>query len=432
MFSIENWYDKPEKSPLKPGCKTIKILQDRRPVALFKYLFFRWLCWTNVIEIFLIVFLAGCCFQQCYEVLQDYFEYPTFVSISKIWNEDFRQDLPAVTICTNNRIAKSALRENFPLLNNSHFVAISQGTFFSEDNFTVSLEPNVDLEDQVHWPSVKKYLVGRNMEADYKVTANYSIFRSITCANMEGVHMPCAKLRQVESFQLHRNCWTLFHDSVLWDRRSEQVRELEEAMRHNPSTALIGSEDPAAVNYSYTGPAEAHEPEESIRARVLARDPLGEASIEMGNSEIVRIRLNLRPDDYADTRLVKGAVLSVHTNSAIGFMRHIVYDLQPGLWYNYYINRFDYKRLPAPYKSNCFDYDANRVVWLDRKKWMNDQSERLSELAHQVIQLASRCTKSADPRDDSHWYDEGPAGEYAASLRNRSLSLVSILCCMHG
>lgn len=436
VFNLENWSIKARSSCVKQAQVDLSILEDQRAIAIVKFFFSRWLCWANVIEILLVILLSSCCFLQCYDVIADYFNYPTYVSVSKVMNEDFRQDLPSVTICNGNQVAKTALRYNYPQYNLSHFVAISQKTFYSLENFTYDLESKLDMESQIDWLSVKRFLTNYKMEDAFKLSDNGTLLKSITCTSSEGDQLPCSALRQVESLQDGINCRTLFHDSILWDSRFVEVRELEQALEHLSDKPSEDDEapDPTGMSYTYSAPALDLD---SLPAPQLS-DALSESKLELGNDEIVRIRLDFRPSNYADRQSSVSASLSVHSNSVLGFMRHIVFKVRPGFWYNYYINRFDFKRLPAPYASGCFNYEFNRAVWLDREQWLAHERRHLTWLAQRVVALASAAPASGPSKraraDEPAWFEEDHARIYADTLRNRSLSLVSrsSFACAHG
>lgn len=436
---------KPTRSDIILG-DVAKKLPDRRPITIIKYVLWRWFTPVNVIELLLILFLAACCFLQCYELLGDYFKYPSYIRVSQVLNDDFRQDLPAVTLCNKNRLSRSMVKSNFPHLNQSHLIAIGQGTFVSSDNFTYVAKEDAKLEEQTDWPKVMDYFLKGNVENYYKVTPNYSMLKTITCANAWGEHLPCAEFEQIQSIQRGLSCLTLFHDSVLWDKRFGPVKKLEAALESKPGKIKFyeeSSKDPS-------GRSEVFNEQLATGSRKGLEEPnLSDPSklVEMGNEEIVRLRFNFRSEDYLDERLATGALLNLHSNSVIGFMRHIVYNVTPGYWYNYYIQRFDYERLPEPYESRCFNYEQNRYVWQDRLGWLDNEHQHILELARQVAVLATNKSKEPAGGGDQQWQQQHQqhqqhqqqlsgehedwieheiAREYAGTLRNRSMSRVSI------
>lgn len=472
------------------------VLADKRLITIVKFIFWRWLTWTNVFEFLLIISLASLCAYQCYEVLSDYYNYPTFVSIHKRLNDDFRVDLPAITICNNNRMSRETLQFKYPELNDTHFRAITLGTFYSVNNFTLPDSPrkkdqqnhptngSVDIKpsmvlfetlstandgdasidknennikfpwvgkvnlkpdpDGIDWVKVGRYLSNRTAGGSFNYLPTYDLIDSITCANVWGDHMPCQNFKRILTVQRAASCVTLFHDSTIWDQQDPAVQELDDALAKNPSSTLRWcldlSEGCNTNNLKFDPSAEPHsdhhhndnnhlyhnlsvnqqdaasntsEPpsatdEAAYIAHEAAQAQQGKFRVEMSNMEIIRLRLNFRLDDYADMRSVPGGWLTVHSNSVIGMINHIAYSIEPGSWYTYYIERFDYYRLPAPYSTKCYNYEENRYTAVAVRREMAD---RRSEI-QQLIREQTRSPNKLVP-------------EYVASLRRRSMGGVS-------
>lgn len=452
-------------------------LPDRRLITIAKFIFWRWLTWTNVFELLLIGFLISCCALQCYSLLGEYFEYPTNVRVTKAMNDDFRKDLPAITICNKNVISKQSLRRNFPNLNESHFLAISYGTFYSVDNFTLDFGPNnthrhmdgdeeEECDDELHiefagstshrygscelspsssssttneksstaannrpnidWFKVLRFLTKRYLHRAYDVWPSYDLVDRLTCANLWGDEMPCAQLNRIKSFQQGHMCDTLFHDSVFQDSEDPAVQELEIALIKNPSKVIWGDKygDLQMVDlyddlYNTDDGVESGGSGSGTRRDAPAAG--GQRRTELGNMEMIRMRIDFRSGDYANNRTVIGGILAIHPSSVIGTMDHIVYNIEPGYWYNYYIERFDYKRLPPPYNTHCYNYQQNRYQKKMRGTATTTNGEQTfgtwsREDRMQIMSIIKK--QAAQPGE--------PLEDYVNYLRKRSLSGVSI------
>jgi len=393
-------------------------LHDRRLATVIRFIFWRWLTWTNVFELILIVLLLSCCLYQCYELLAEYYQYPTYVSVYKTMNDNFRTDLPAVTLCTNNRMSKRMLETNFPRLNATHLMAISMGTFYSYDNFTLetprsknisSSEDSIGRDqeiaradkltsDKIVWSEVADYLSRKTPRGTFSFLADDEFIDDIVCANIWGENMPCKNLKRIETVQLGAACFTLFMGAVLWDQSDPAVQELDRALSMNPGVVRFGDgqllgED-QLVEFS------------DLREDGGGRQEQGE--VDMGHMEMLRIRLNFKADDYANNKSEVGGLFAIHAPNVLGIMSHISYQVEPGYWYNYYIERFEYKRLPPPYKTNCYDYERSRHVWKEREKWMAENWDRILELIHEQALKPGSLVQ-----------------EYVEYLRKRSLGMVS-------
>lgn len=402
--------------------ENVSKLPDKSLSNVIKFVFWRWLTWANACELLLVIVLIFCCILQCYELLEDYYNYPTHVTITKILNDNFKEDLPAITICNNNRMSKEALKLNYPEYNLTHFIAMTFGTFYTLDNFTLpdkghryySIDDPIDGKDvkvsslnetDVDWLSVATYLSKRTVSESLKFKPPYDLVDTVTCANIWGDQMPCEKFKRVTSMQQHASCVTLFHDSTFWDKSELAVRELDEELKNIPSsTSVLGdrSSDDSSQIIDLT------DEDLNLGSGKSDDDPF-KLKLEMSNMEVLRLRINFRVEDYANVRAIVGGTLAVHTKSEIASMNHIVYHIEPGLWYSYYLERFDYRRLPAPYETNCYNYEENRNDWSARQTLDKENKWKI----HDLIKRQANSPDRLIP-------------EYVNSLRHRSLGSVSI------
>lgn len=460
-------------------------LPDRKFGTVVRFVFWRWLTWTNLVELALLLLLAGSCFYQIYELLSDYYQYTTHLSVIKVLNDDFRTDLPAITICSHNRISRETLAREFPALNVSHFLAISYGRFESVDNYTLpnlndasvfgdiefdneqggdqtivqnsDEDPDIWQADEggakrpaldapvsekrmwsrVVWPKVARYLSENRPALGRLHLPDYAPIDMIQCANIWGQQVSCGRLRRVESLQMGMLCHTLFHDSTFWDSRAPEVRELEQSLRKATESLRAGSTMSSNLDHnhkdmfddnddlydsSWDDRQSYYDDEDQASTTTHAPPALSEqqtrllepvegitpgVKTEMGSSEMVRLRVNFRRRDYADSRAAVGALLAVHSNSMVGKITHEAHIIEPGHWYNFYVARFDYQRLPAPYDTRCHDYEQNRYVWLDRAAEMRAHRDQINDT---IMRQAS------DLRT--------PHPDYVNGLRRRTMSMV--------
>lgn len=403
--------------------ENVSKLPEKSLTEIIKFVFWRWLTWTNACELLLLIVLILCCVLQCYELLEDYYNYPTHVTITKILNDNFKEDLPAITICNNNRMSKEAMKMNYPGYNVSHFIAITFGTFYSLDNFTLPEKVNnfFPIDDQidernvkgsslnesdVDWLVVATFLSKRGVAQSVRFKPPYDFVDTVTCANIWGDQMPCEKFKRITSIQQHSTCVTLFHDSTFWDKSELAVQELDDALKYIPtSTSVLGDRNSEDISQIF----DLSDDDLNLGISKSDDDPF-KLKLEMGNMEVLRLRINFRVEDYANTRAIVGGTLAVHTKSEIAAMNHIVYPIEPGLWYSYYLERFDYRRLPAPYETNCYNYEENRNDWFARQTLDQENKWKINEL----IKRQANSPHKLIP-------------EYVTSLRRRSLGSVSIV-----
>ena len=424
-------------------------LPDRSWRAIIRFIFHRWLTWANSVELLLILMLFTCFAYQCYELLEDYYQYPTHITVTSVMNDDFRVDLPAVTLCDNNRLSREALRRNFAQYNESHFLAISMGTFYSLNNFTLSkgnlssISPTRsqlsewlgeemashrataaskgqqpqqqslttdEQELEINWIQVIRHLTRRRPRGHFDVTPqDDSLVDTLICANIWGDQLPCRRLRRLKSIQRASLCHTMFHDTVLWDSANDSsVRLLEEAIAQKPATFKFG--DRLMDGNEYMALDLEAEARDQLEAEQQQARELDQMRVDMMNSEMIRMRVNFGRQDYANHRGLVGGRLIVHPNSVIGEISHKSYELKPGYWYTFYIERSDHQRLPPPYNTQCFDYRASRMDWGQRLAYFERVRAQTNEAMH-------RQAASAGKADEF----------YGRVLRLRSMGRVSMV-----
>lgn len=497
-----------QQSGIRSLLSDLNSLQDQSYTSLARFIFWRWLTPANVLELLLALFLFACCSYQCKLFLDDYYQYPAQITVKKILNDDFRTDLPSVTLCDHNVISKETLALLHPELNETHYMAITLGTFYSINNFTLNPKDMLEAElvarrldtirrtyeanrqadsygldnllqaldkrgmnvpssktnhnknnnninrntaselgMQIDWIKVADFLNNNTIDGRRYHLPRSDLIEQVNCANIWGDNLPCKKLRRIESIQNGQYCVTLFHDSIFWDVRQQGVSELNEYLAKYESHSKV-SQGPIGEDYNKPsdGDSKTSQPatssatsltSDSMDSRSLStlvttrsdtdegilfqlnQDQLTlldetidslEDVVEMGSMEILRIRLNFRKDDYVDKRMLPGASIAVHANNFIGLINHISYTIEPEKWYNFYIERLDYKRLRAPYKDNCYDYEENRYIWSDREKWREENLKQLWEIMH-------RQTKNPQKRDS----------KFSSNLRLFSMGSVSTL-----
>jgi len=410
--------------------RDVALLPERNWRVVLKFVFFRWLNWTNLIELLLIILLICCCAYQCYELLEDYYQYPTHITVTSVFNDDFRLDIPALTVCDNNRISVSSLRKNFPDYNESHFMAMTLGTFYSLDNYSLAAlrdpnevsgsrlsqwlgdeldmgaplrsgslerepkirsgnssagelkqqEESIAKDAEINWLLVSRYLTDRKPVNTFKIVPqDDSLIDTLICANVWGEQLPCKYLKKIKSIQQNSICYTMFHDTILWDSSEPTVRHLEAAIARRPSTIRFGdqaSDDSAFMELDLEA-----ERQEALDEEEFQRRNEDLMRIDMANMEMIRLRFNFQRQDYANGRSVVGGRLAVHPNSLLGEITHKSYDLKPGYWYTYYIERSDYRRLPPPYSTHCYDYHAARYAWSERSKYLAKRQKEIYALS---------------------------------------------------
>jgi hypothetical protein len=413
---------------------------NRRLSALLKCFYLRWFTWTNVVEFVLILLLLGCCAYQCFELLEEYYSYPTHITMTNVWNDNFRIDLPALTICSGNRLSAASIKRNFPHLNRTHFLAISQGTFVSVNNFSVNDErldssssstaatlPPVTLanrklsewqdgsddydpalrNNEIHWGRVLRFLTENKPARMHDLLPSGSIIDSLVCANIHGDKIDCEQLARLKSIQHYAKCETLFHESAMWDSDDPRVRELERSIARHPSMLKPSAEDENQELFEFNEDVERRQAVDEMLEEQLKEERL---RVDMLTMEVIRLRVRFDAQDYSNPKAEVGARLAIHSSSIIGSIGHKAHQLQPGNWYTFYIDRKDYKRLPPPHSTRCYEYDSNRRHWRERARWLRGSREHIRQL---ILEQANTSQ---------------PIKEYVEALRLRSMGKVSTVC----
>ncbi|CAG2174910.1 unnamed protein product, partial [Oppiella nova] len=75
-------------------------------------------------------------------------------------------------------------------------------------------------------------------------------------------------------------------------------------------------------------------------------------------NEIIRFELDFQSVEYTLRELPVSGRLSIHDNTEIGNSLSNSYVLEPGYYYQFYINRKSTKMLRTPYATDCVDYMA--------------------------------------------------------------------------
>lgn len=458
-------------------------LPDRSLKSILKFIFFRWLTLTNALEFILIIVLLAGCFYHCYEPIEEYRKYPTFISVAKIMNDNFRKDLPGITICNKNIISKETLRLKFPDYNMSHYLAISFDTFYSIDNYSIPtyldiLSNEIELvgpeeldqnrfnynsqidstntsslippaapppstttittpsllsqqqfdtvhsplsavnESLINWSKVVKFLTGDKPAGTFNIIPSYDMIDNLVCANIWGDHISCDKLKKIQSIQDGSSCVTLFHDSIFYDEKSPGVRELNSELKDQKIDEVKFADniydgddsglDIIEFNDDNNNDENKFYLEDDNDGQFKSGDELKE-QVTMNTREVIRIKLNFRDSDYMDNGVKPSGMISIHSNSHIGDMSHVNYNLVPGFWYNYYIERFDFKRLPAPYNSNCYNYTKYTSVWTKKTKELWSNIKEVHNIIYKQVQSMGKLLP-----------------EYAKSVRERSIGSVSV------
>lgn len=434
----------------------VDLLPNKSWLNIAKFVLWRWLTLANVFELILLISLLYGCGYQCQLFLEEYYMYPTHIRVTKVLNDDFRADLPALTLCDNNRISLDALAKHNPRLNESHFLAMTLGTFNGVDNFSLNaldlanreevsksldtmrrgffaLDPgsnnnnnnnlNINLNinnnneqrgrkaaaptrmlsAQIDWSMVANYLSNMTIAGSKAYLPHRDLVDQVNCADIWGENVPCARLERIFHIQNEMACVTLFHDSIFWDPSYEPVRQVESELARHTSKVTFGqgnSPDGRSVDnlikLSQDEIADINRSVQDIK------------SVEMNVFEMIRVKLNFRANDYANRRTDVGALVSVHSNNFIGLINHNRDFVQPGRWYTYYIERFDHKRLEYPYRDNCYDYEQNRYVFSKRIKWEQNNADYFTKLVHKQASNLGQIIN-----------------EYGHSLRQTTLGSVS-------
>lgn len=75
-------------------------------------------------------------------------------------------------------------------------------------------------------------------------------------------------------------------------------------------------------------------------------------------NEILRFRVNFEEDEYTTLNEPISGCFIIHDNSQIAVIREKSYRIKPGKYYIFYISKYTDRLLPAPYVTDCRDYDV--------------------------------------------------------------------------
>ena len=75
-------------------------------------------------------------------------------------------------------------------------------------------------------------------------------------------------------------------------------------------------------------------------------------------NEIIRFRVNFAEDEYTTLNEPISGRFIIHDNSQIAVIREKSYRIQPGKYYIFYLSKYTDRLLPAPYVTDCRDYDV--------------------------------------------------------------------------
>lgn len=72
--------------------------------------------------------------------------------------------------------------------------------------------------------------------------------------------------------------------------------------------------------------------------------------------ELTEVVINFEPNQHTDFRHDIGGKIVVHSPHHVGSVKDLSYSILPGYRYEVFLSKRLEKRLPPPYKSNCFEY----------------------------------------------------------------------------
>ncbi|XP_027194316.2 uncharacterized protein LOC113789029 [Dermatophagoides pteronyssinus] len=288
--------------------------------------------------IVLILCIIGC-MVQIISIINIFFSYPAIVFVDIHQME--RLTLPGITICNNNRIVRSKLNAydakfayKWNLLmnrttNNHQFKLYQQRLI---DNLIRSMLTNLTVSEFMSFGSTANDF----LDVDFFRCASDKNHPDKKCIYLSNLFTTA---------QEHGNCFTLFHKS--------NSTELE----------MIAIESGLS---------------ESAVVRGLNNESV---DIEMSMkpfapNEIIRFRVNFAEDEYTTLNEPISGRFIIHDNSQIAVIREKSYRIQPGKYYIFYLSKYTDRLLPAPYVTDCRDYDVyNNNNNNDNNKNNNDKND---------------------------------------------------------
>ncbi|KAH9521784.1 amiloride-sensitive sodium channel [Dermatophagoides farinae] len=321
----------------------------------------------HVLRLLVLILCIIGCMVQIISIVNIFFGYPAIVFVN-IHQMD-RLTLPGITICNNNRVmrsklnaydAKFAYKWNV-LMNrttNNHQFKLYQQRLI--DNLIRSMLTNL---------TVSEFMSFGNTADDF---LDVDFFRCASDKNHPD--KKCIYLSNLfTTAQEHGNCFTLFHksNSTMLETISIESGLSESAVvrgLNNESVDIEMSMKPFAPN------------------------------------EILRFRVNFEEDEYTTLNEPISGRFIIHDNSQIAVIREKSYRIKPGKYYIFYISKYTDRLLPAPYVTDCRDYDvynnnnnSNNNNNADGHKMMtNSNNNNISNDSLQMLQNQQSMEKTEE------------------------------------
>ncbi|UXI15550.1 hypothetical protein NH340_JMT01493 [Sarcoptes scabiei] len=273
--------------------------------------------------------LAVCifgCMGQIISIMNIFFNYPAIVFVDLHQME--RLTLPGITVCNNNRVMRSKLNaydEKFAYKWN----VLMNRSFDAKHNHQFKLYQQQLIDNLIRRMmtnlTVSQFMSFGNTADDF---LDNGFFRCASDKNHPG--KKCIYLSNLfTTAQENGNCFTLFHKS-----NSTELEEIAIESGLSESAVVRGLNN------------------ESIDIEMSLKP--------FAPNEIIRFRLNFQEDDYTTLNEPISGRFIIHDNNQIAVIREKSYRIRPGRYYIFYISRFTDKLLPAPYVTDCRDYDSSR------------------------------------------------------------------------
>ncbi|KAI1287404.1 hypothetical protein HDE_10313 [Halotydeus destructor] len=277
--------------------------------------------WAKAIFFIFALTCSGCCFYQCFQILNLFFQYPTVVDVKSVLSN---LTIPGITLCNGNTITLTNLKKY------TANMADLKAKEFTEDY--KALEAKGEKGKKELQDLIDKY-VRIILEAPISDTVNngpsfaqYVNNETLACAFDEkgNTNVTCGYLvNPLTTSQQIGNCFTLFHES-----KGFKIEEVSVEPGYGQSPIIYGNQ--------------------SLRVEV--------ADQPFQPNEVLRMVLNFEPDEYTILDAPVFGTISIHDPSESPDTRKRRFYLYPGYYYEFYVTKKETILLEAPYESRCFDY----------------------------------------------------------------------------
>lgn len=306
---------------------------------------------SNIVNLAFILTVSHTCVHQCNIQINEYLEFRTRLQVSHVFPASAIWLLPGITICNNNRVRIERLIEESPELKRRIEQIINDDSTILSDAKRIdwliamkdALDSTFNISDMI-------------MESPLPRLMHLSrarLIKDVNCNTLWGEAINCENFPIVESYQA-APCYTLFHLGSFY-------KAMGRKSAYDFKTSLLGGKRKFR-------PFDSH--------------------------EIADILVDFEPLQQADYQRSNGGNVVIHSTGHIGLVKDVAHPIQAGQKYEIMIERTMTKRLPAPYKSKCFNYKRlNEQAYFEDRAFPSLELDRTTCIRNCILRQATSICK---------------------------------------